>query len=300
MREFAPVVLFTYNRLSETRQTVRALENNYLAADSELYIFSDGPKNLHDEKKILEVRKFLRNVNGFKKVHFFESDKNKGLAHSVINGVTKVLDIKGKLIVLEDDLVSSPNFLDFMNQALDFYEDVHEIISISGYTLKLPSLKNYEKDYYLGQRASSWGWGMWKDRWDKVDWKVSDYNKFKKNYKNVFAFYNIGSDMPWMLKNQMNGKIDSWAIRLCYHQFKNNMLTVFASSSKINSIGSGKDATHTSGVTKFETPLDSGVNRRFSFDKVLVINRDIATDFKSKFSLTRRIIDKFKKHIEKL
>jgi GR25 family glycosyltransferase involved in LPS biosynthesis len=129
------------------------------------------------------------------------------LANSIISGVSQILKEHDKVIVLEDDLITSPNFLDFMNQALNFYQGNKQIHSISGYTLDLPSLKNYTKDYYLGYRASSWGWGTWKEKWESVDWNVSKYREFKRNPLQQIKFMKGGSDLPHMLSNQIRGKL---------------------------------------------------------------------------------------------
>ncbi|SRR6056297_2726442 len=291
--KLAPIVLFTYNRLWETQRTVEALKKNNLAEESELHIFSDGPKNLKDKNKVEQVRSYLKCISGFKNVLIKEALVNKGLAKSIIDGVTEIINKYGEVIVLEDDLVTSPNFLDFMNQALEFYVESEKVISISGYTLNLHSLKNYDYDYYLGYRASSLGWGTWKSKWQVVDWVVSDYSDYKMNPKQRYRFFNIGSDMPGMLKNQMEGKIDSWAIRWCYHQFKNNLLTVFAARSKVNHIGITQDATHAVGALKFNTPLDDSKKRSFEFHKELVVDKKILKEFRGRYSIRRRTIDKF-------
>ncbi len=288
----APVCLFTYNRLSETQQTIEALQKNYLASESELFIFSDGPKNESDKWKVSEVRKYLKTISGFKTITIFESEKNKGLANSIISGVTKMINQYGKVIVLEDDLITSPNFLDFMNQALDFYENNPVIQSISGYTLALPSLKNYHKDYYLGYRASSWGWGTWKKRWNDIDWDAKQYAQFKKNIISQIKFMRGGSDMPRMLRLQMKGKVDSWAIRWCFDQFLKDQLTVFPSVSKVINIGDGVEATHTKNTKRFITLLDSGKKRTYSFDNNILMDKIIIKEFKNKFSLYSRLKDK--------
>ncbi len=119
----APIVLFVYNRLSHTKQTVESLQKNYLADQSELFIFSDGPKNELDRQKVENVRKYLNSINGFKNIVIKESQENKGLANSVISGVSEIISKYGKIIVMEDDLVSAPGFLKFMNEALEFYKD---------------------------------------------------------------------------------------------------------------------------------------------------------------------------------
>ncbi|KOH46927.1 glycosyltransferase family 2 protein [Sunxiuqinia dokdonensis] len=289
----APICLFTYNRLAETQQTIEALQNNFLASESELFIFSDGPKNEASKPKVTEVRAFLHSVSGFKSVSLIEANENKGLARSIISGVSEIIKKYGKVIVLEDDLITSPNFLDFMNQALNFYRDHENIFSISGYSLDLPSLEGYEADYYLGYRASSWGWGTWLDRWEQIDWAVSDYKKFIFDPFEHIKFMRGGSDLPFMLWKQMNGKIDSWAIRWCFHQYRREQLTVFPSQSKVTSIGYGEEATHTKETNRFDTNLDDGVNRLFSFDLDLRLEKKLVKEFRNKFSVYKRIKDKF-------
>jgi hypothetical protein len=290
----APICLFTYNRLEETKRTVEALQKNNLALESELYIFSDGSKSDKGKKEIQILRNYLKTVDGFKNVTVFESSENKGLAKSIVLGVSSIIKKYGKVIVLEDDLISSTNFLDYMNQALVFYEKNEKVFSISGYTLSLPSLSNYSKDFYLGYRASSWGWGTWLNRWEIIDWGVKDYQKFKWNLISNIKFMRGGSDLPLMLYRQMNGKIDSWAIRWCFHQFKNDLLTVNPTKSKIMSIGFGETATHTKTNDRFETDLDYTNKQTFNFEDSLNIDKMLVKEFRDKFSFIKRIKTKLK------
>lgn len=292
--DLAPIVLFTYNRLDETKKTVRALQSNYLAHKSDLYIFSDGPKNSLMKSKVNSVRNYLYTIEGFNSVTVSKSDVNKGLANSIISGVSQIIKEHGKIIIVEDDLITSPNFLDFMNQALNFYENDPNILSISGYTLDLPSLPGY-KDYYFGYRASSWGWGTWKGYWEKVDWKVSSYKDFMKDPKKKKEFKRGGSDMVKMLKRQQEGLNDSWAIRFCFHQFKENLKTVFPTTSKVKSIGFSEEATHTTGEKRFDTVLDSGEQRYFEFDKFKKMDEQLVREFRNKFSLISRALSKLRK-----
>lgn len=288
----APICLFTYNRPEETKKTIEALSANYLAPESDLYVFSDGPKTERNKNQIDEVRKYLKSVNGFKSVHIYESRENQGLANSVISGVSKVVNKYEKVIVLEDDLITSPNFLDFMNQALTYYESENKIFSVSGYSLDLTFLENYSKDYYFGFRASSWGWGTWKNRWNQVDWSSSGYRKVLFNPLKHFMFMRGGSDMPLMLWKQMNDKIDSWAIRWCFDQFKKDLLTVFPSKSKLYSIGFGESATHTKETKRFNTVIDGTNNRKFNFSKKIDLDMKILSEFRSKFSFKNRLMEK--------
>ncbi len=293
-KTLSPICLFTYNRVSVTKKTITALKNNFLSSKSELFIFSDGWKknNENDEDKVEEVRDYLNTIKGFQKITIFNSDKNKGLSKSIIEGVTKVVNVYDKVIVLEDDLLTSPNFLNYMNETLDYYSNNNKIFSISGYTLNLDALSNLSKDVYLGVRASSWGWGTWKNRWENVDWEVKDYNSFKKSFISRYNFNKGGSDMCGMLKNQMNGKIDSWAIRFCYDQFKKNQYTVFPKISKLISIGFGKNATHTKSINRFKTVLDTSNKVKFLFEDNMNLDRKVTAQFKNKFSIVNRIKDR--------
>lgn len=290
---YAPICLFTYNRLAETKKTIEALQKNFLANESRLYIYSDAGRTKEDVNKVSKVRDYLRSISGFKSVKIFESLINKGLANSVITGVSKTLKSHNSVIVLEDDLVTSPNFLDFLNQSLKFYEDDNKIFSVSGYTLNLPSLPG-DNDCYFGYRASSWGWGIWSNRWQVIDWDVADYEKFKRNKISQKKFRRGGSDLPRMLSNQMSGRIDSWAIRFCYHQFCNNLITVFPTSSKLISIGFSNEATNTFGSKRFHTPIDKELKRDFCFTKFNKINPKIINEFASKFSIKNRIYNQFR------
>ncbi|MFN3998120.1 glycosyltransferase [Algoriphagus sp.] len=292
MTHLAPIVLFTYNRLSETIRTIEALQNNFLSKESDLFVFSDGSKGEAGNAKVNDVRKYLKTITGFRKIKIYESYLNKGLANSIIYGVTRIINIYGKVIVMEDDLVTSPNFLDFMNQALNFYENDSNIVSISGYTLDLPSLSG-NKDFYFGYRASSWGWGTWKKSWENIDWDMSSYEIFINDPKQKRRFRLGGSDMVSMLTGQKNNEVDSWAIRFCFHQFNNNLKTVYPSVSKIKSIGFSKNATNTLSSRRFDTPLDITNKRKFKFELFSMMDDKLVKEFKSKFSIKNRIWDKF-------
>lgn len=290
----APICLFTYNRLEELQRTVEALKRNFLACESKLFIFSDGAKSADAEHKVVEVRKYLKTISGFKSVSIEESLINRGLANSIINGVSRIVQQYGKVIVLEDDLITTPNFLNFLNQALDYYENHPQIMSISGYTMDLPSLKNYQSDFYLGYRAASWGWGIWKDRWESVDWEMKSYRWFKWNFRRQVQFMRGGMDMPYMLWKQMTGRLDSWAIRLGYCQFERDLLTVFPSQSKLKSIGFGGEATHTHSSQRFTTTLDKELKTEFIFDPQPCLEPVLVKEFREKFSLRSRLAEKFK------
>ena len=264
---FSPIVLFTYRRIA--KETIESLLKNSLAEKSELFIFSDGYKNEINKKDVLGVRKYLKTINGFKNITIIEREKNWGLAKNIINGVTRIINDYGKLIVLEDDLIVSSDFLEYMNEALEFYEKDKRIWSISGYTPNLKCLENYDKDVYLSVRANSWGWATWKDRWGSIDWDIKDWEEFKKDKIAIKRFNLGGNDMFKMLELQMLGKIDSWAIRWCYNQFKQKKYTVYPKYSKLRNVGFDSVGTHnnTTGFEKWDVETS---DRKVKFEYVEV------------------------------
>lgn len=292
IKEFPPIVLFVYNRPLEFKKAFDSLLKCIGIENHKIIIFCDGPKNKLDKIKTDEVLEYLKSFEKENQFQFFSSPVNQGLAKSIINGITKVFQTYNQIIALEDDLIVSKNFLCFMNQALDYYKNDSKIFSISGYSPKIKFPLNYEEDYYFSPRGSSWGWGTWKNRWETVDWEVTSYSKFKYNFLEQYKFSRGGIDLPQMLKNQMNGKINSWAIRWVYQEFLNNQATVYPRISKVVSIGIGKNATHTKKTNRFETDLDTSEKQVFNFEKFNNYNNKILFSFRNVFSILKRILDK--------
>ena len=219
---------------------IESLKNNDGLEDREIFVFVDGARDETDMSKIAEVCVLARNLTSNVEI----SPCNKGLAASVIAGVSKLMDKYGSAIVIEDDLVLLPGFLNFMDAALDCYADNPRIFSVCGFSLKINKPAGYNYNVYLSPRSSSWGWATWKNRWDKVDWAVSDFNELKHSLHLRRSFNKGGSDMYSMLKRYMAGKNNSWAIRFCYSQFKNNAYSVQPFHTLVINDGYGADATN--------------------------------------------------------
>ena len=232
---FAPIAIFCYRRSIE--ELLKYLEKNKEFIDSPLYIFCDGSKSVHDYADVTAVRGEVEKIESKTNVFVEFSDKNKGLARSIVDGVEFVLKKHEKIIVLEDDLIVSESFLKFMNDSLDFYKNNKKIWSISGYTPPMKLLENYNKFVFLSPRASSWGWATWLDRWEMVDWEASRFTELKNSPSMINDFNIGGDDMFLMLELQMLGKIDSWAIRWCFSQFLNNAYAVVPKTSLISNRG---------------------------------------------------------------
>lgn len=278
---YAPIVLFVYNRPWHTQQTVEALQRCELAAESDLYIFADGPKTDATEEqttKISEVRKYIHTVDGFHSVTIEESETNKGLANSVISGVTKVIEKYGKAIVVEDDIVAQPFFLRFMNEALNFYEQDSRIFMIGGCRLKFDIPWWYTHDVYILHRSCSWGWATWKERWLMADWNVSDYYSFIEDQRKVELFCRGGRDMIHLLQQQMEGKIDSWAIRWDYCMYKHDGYCLWPKYSLVSNIGFDNSGIHCGNDSKIETPLTSK-NISSNFVRNISANKALTKSF---------------------
>ncbi len=256
----APAAVFVYKRIDYAERTLCALRKNFLALQTDLYIFSDGPKNEKDQPLVAQVQDFVRSFaaqSGFRSVHVNLSSRNQGLAFSIISGVSELLDKYGRVLVLEDDLLVSRDFLIYMNDALDYYEKDSRIWSVSGYAPMLKGLRRWDQDVFFFYRASSWGWATWKDRWAQVDWGMADYPQLFSSPDKLWKLVRGGTDMPGMLRQQMEGEIDSWAIRWCYTQSMADMLTVFPRISRVRNLGNDGSGTHTTGVaSEFDTVLN--------------------------------------------
>ncbi len=255
----APIVVFVYNRAEHARGVIESLAKCPEAKESKLYIFSDGPKNEKAAEKVQEVREYIRSdavKNYFGEVEVVEAPKNKGLANSVISGVERVIREHGNVIVVEDDNTVAKDFLDYMNRGLDFYRENQKIWALGGYTLPIQFPEDYEHDVFVMGRGSSYAWATWLDRWEKIDWGIKDYKDFIRDRKQVKAFNRTGNDKADMLRSQMEGRIDSWAIRFTYNAFKNGMLFILPKETLVENQGNDGTGTHVSATdTRFDTKI---------------------------------------------
>ena len=251
----APIALFVYNRVNHLKKTIESLVENKHAEKSLLYIFSDGPKHDTDASDVNQVRHYLKTITGFKKVIINESPNNKGLANSIIAGVTDILSQYERVIVLEDDLVTSPYFLDYMNQGLELYSSDTQVASIHGYTYPT---KNTLPDTFFLRGADCWGWATWKDRWSIFESNGPYLLDRLKKTNQTYAFdFNGTYPFTNMLEDQINGKNDSWAVRWHASTFLENKLTLYPGLSFVQNIGNDNTGTHCSQTQSFNVELNT-------------------------------------------
>lgn len=296
----APICLFVYAREALTRRTVDSLLGNPLAASSELHVFCDGPRP-GDEGRVQAVRDYVRSIRGFYRVVIHERPTNLGLSRSIISGVSEVLQDHERVIVLEDDLRLSSGFLQYMNQALQTYADEPRVMSVSGYSFPIRYGMDRAHDATFGLRASSWGWGIWRDRWQAIDWEVSGYDRFCRNLVQRWRFNRGGSDLSRMLDRQMGGRIDSWAIRFCFHQFRHGLLDVFPVQSLVENIGFGEGARHCQDdVCGWTTDLMTDAPDTFRLPAEVKTDPDVLRQFRQFNSLSARAVRVLKRLALKL
>jgi hypothetical protein len=237
----SPIALFVFNRPWHTRQTVAALQRNGLAGESDLFIYADGPKD-GGWDVVKEVRNYVRTIHGFRSVTIVEQAENLGLAGSIVRGVTDLTERFGSVIVLEDDLVVSPYFLRYMNEALERYSDAERVMHVSAYMLPIDAVGLPETFFY--RNTSCWGWGTWRRAWRCFDADAGRLaDAFAAGMRHRF---NIdGSYDAWgMLLAQRDGRIDSWAIRWYASVFLRGGLCLHPSRSLVRNIGNDGTGVH--------------------------------------------------------
>ncbi len=293
MNNLAPIALFVYNRLDHLKQTISSLQKNLLAEKSKLYIFSDAPKTNKDAERVNAVRNYVSKIQGFEEVIVVKRDKNFSLAESIIDGVSGLIKRFGKIIVLEDDLLLSKDFLQYMNDALNIYENEKQIFSIAGYSAPIKIPDDYEEDVFLFKRINSWGWASWKDRWESVDWSMSYFNDFICDKKQRKRFDEGGQDLSIMLLKQYTGKINSWAIRFNYACFIQQKQNVYPLGSKVANLGTDGSGTHVGKTSKYDNLLNE---ESVKFPAKLTVNKTIEKNYINFFkpSIFRQFINFFK------
>jgi len=239
---FAPVAVFAYNRPAHLQKTIDALSENALAAQSDVFIYLDGPKTENDFVANKKIQEICNGANEFKSLTLVRRDRNFGLASSITSGVTELCESHGRVIVLEDDLVTSPFFLTYMNDALDLYQNEEAVASIHGYVYPIDA--TLPETFFL-RGADCWGWGTWKRAWDHFEPNGSLLlNKIKDlQLEDEFNFGGSSRNTE-MLEDQIAGRNNSWAIRWHASAFIKSMLTLYPGRSLVKNIGNDGSGTH--------------------------------------------------------
>ena len=283
--ELAPIVLFVYNRLWHTQKTIEALQKNELASKSELFIYADGAKSKKSNTQVSQVRDYIQEVGGFKKVTIIERNENWGLANSIIDGVTEIVNKYGCVIVLEDDLVVGEYFLKFMNNSLNYYEDKKDVWHISGWNYPI-SLET-SKDVYFYRVMDCWGWATWSDRWKNFE-KNTGFLINSMSSEDIYRFNLDGCTELWrQVELNKSGRIDTWAIFWYATIFNHNGLCLNPVKSYVMNIGNDGTGVHCAKSSQYgDITLNS--NKESVFERDIIENDLIVSQVKKFFKDTKR------------
>lgn len=253
MQNLAPIALFVYNRPEHTRRTLSYLQKNLLADESRLFVFSDGPKSEADKIKVEQVRQLVKEASRFKSVKIEERKENLGLANSIIAGVTKLVNEYDKVIVFEDDLLSSPYALQYFNESLNRYANEEKVMHVGAYMYNLPNKKLPQTFFY--RAATSWGWATWARAWKDFEPDVDKLiNQFDK--QKIHQFSIEGNMNFWKQIEQFKaGKNNSWAIRWYASIFLKNGLTLNPSHSLVHNIGHDGSGVHSNNEKTYQVQI---------------------------------------------
>lgn len=252
--ELAPIALFVYNRLDKLILTIENLKLNKLADRSQLYVFSDGAKNDFDLEGVNKVRAYLKSISGFKDVFICTREKNVGLASNIISGVSEIIDKYGKIIVLEDDILTSENFLLYMNESLDKYNDKEQVMAISGYVSPFDNVDLPE--FYFMPFFDCWGWATWYDRWNL--YKRNPVELVESTDLNLIRKINLSGSAPDMWSQVLEnyrGRMKTWAIFFHVAICKNDGLVLYPKYSLCQNIGLDGSGTNCDDSKAFDTEL---------------------------------------------
>jgi hypothetical protein len=253
MKTYAPILLFVYNRPEHLKQLIASLQANAEAPQSMLFIYTDAARNKADEEQVNKVREVIRHIDGFASIEVIERATNWGLARNIIGGVTEQIRRYGRVIVLEDDLVVAPYFLRFMNDALEAYKDEPQVghIQACDFTqdASLP-------DTFLIKFTGSWGWATWERAWQHFnpDGQALLNELESRRLTRRFDF-NGNYRFTRMLRRQVQGKNNSWAIRWNASLFLKDILSLNVGRSLVQNNGFDGSGTHCGGGNLYRSQL---------------------------------------------
>ena len=299
MQKLAPIALFVYNRPDHTRRTLKFLQANFIAEESRLFIYADAAKTPQEEEAVQEVLAIINAAEGFKSVKIIKQEHNLGLAQSIIKGVSQLVNEYGKVIVFEDDLLSSPYTLEYFNEALDIYQNETKLMHISAYMYPLAGADDLPETF-LYRAVHSWGWATWKRAWDHfnpdIDHLISQFDQEKTHAFSIEGKMNFWKQM----KDFKAGKNNSWAIRWYASVFLNQGLSLNPAKSLIHNIGHDGTGIHSNIESTFDVQIHQHALKEFPKNiKENVIAYQMVRNFlaKRKGNLFQRAIRFIKKKL---
>ncbi len=288
--------VFCYNRANKLKTCIDALLKNPECKTLDIVFFSDGYKTEKDQQGVLETRAYIDSITGFKNVIKHFRERNFSTGPNFREGLTWLSNNYDEFIIVEDDLVVSPNYVKYLLDALKFYKNNESVFCITGYVFPITVPKSYHYDTIVYKRFCSYGWAGWGNRFKTVIWEHNELQKLMNTSAGFKPRLNAeGYDLVRMLKKQISGKISTWDVQLQVHVAENRMKVIYPVLSKVNNIGFDTESTNTYGINYLVTPVDDGKQQTFNFCDanyiVPTLQKQIKKPYGLKALVTRKIIN---------
>ena len=240
----SPIAFFCYNRPDHVRRTLGALRANYLAPQSKLFIFSDGPKDESAREGVEQVRQYIHHVDGFASIEVIERDRNYGCARNIIDGITQVVNEFGRIIIVEDDILTSPYFLNYMNEALEIYKDDEQVGSAGGFLRRYKPSAKLPQSFFM--RGGIWGWGTWQRAWKDYEYDAGKLlaQIMDRGLEQEFDMGLKQKCFTNMLRSQAAGRLGTWDVQWDAVNFLLNRLSLFPCKTLTINIGMDGSGAH--------------------------------------------------------
>jgi len=301
----SPIIIFTYNRIKHLQTLLESLKKNKSFETSKVIVFSDSQKDENEKINIKKIRDHLKKNLISKNTEIIERNSNLGLSKNIISGLNETFNIYDRAIILEDDLELSPYFLEYMNNGLNHFSNFKNVASISGYMYPV-NPKKFSNDYFFLKLIESWGWATWKNSWKNFE---PDSLKLKNEIckKNLLKEFDLDSGVSYykMLKDNIEGKNDSWAIRWYASTFLKNMLTLFPNKSYVRNLGMDNTGENCNYTNIYDTELNQKFEKNIKIDYLEVLSDKKVIKKFFKYSKYQRYLEfltnpkKYQKHIKK-
>jgi hypothetical protein len=259
----APIAISTYARREHLGRTLDALARNTLARQSELFIFSDAPKP-GDEHRVAEVRAMLVNIAGFKNVYVTERETNNRVYNNR-QGIRSLLEEYGRCIFLEEDIVTAPGFLSFMNKGLEHYREDPDVFAICGYTPPVQVERYCRENVFLCPRFAAWGFGIWADRFRLIEEGPISQDLLSPPQLKRLRY--MGTDLLVMLQLMSEGELEALDVRINFSLARDNLHVVNPTRSLTFNTGHDGTGMHCGISDYFDTPLDARDDVAWNFER---------------------------------
>lgn len=296
--------VFCYNRVAKLKACMEALLKNPECVSMDIVFFSDGYKLEADKDAVLEVRRYIDSIKGFRKVIRHYRDRNLSTGPNFQEGLTFLSNNYDEFIIVEDDLIVSPNYLKYLLDGLGFYRRDNTVFCVTAYVFPI-NYKQYPYDTIVYKRFCSYGWAGWSDRFTTVVWDKLALKELMNTSPGFKKRLNAeGYDLVRMLKKQISGVISTWDIQMQTHIAENRLKVIYPVLSKVSNVGFDEESTNTYGINYLITPVDKGIKRNFKFCPSDYVVPELQAQIKKPYGLRslvfRKLINEFLKFTNRI